>query len=228
MISDIDVAVKHRQRLYEQLIIQLRKSNMNDTEKAILETLVQLTLFRKKVDAKALPYMRVPPDILPDMFALQQAVSISESFSVEESSIILILCMWNDRRGPVIQEYFPSTDGRTVEDSAIQIFNAACVFYDEHTTVFPCKFLIAVDKIGGQACALLDIKLDAQMRGGSSPFMLIVIAPSITYVDSLQISEILTTAAIDLKKGQWNIHDLWERIITIFNTRPFHYIPREL
>lgn len=149
---------------------------------------------------------------------INTAPSLSES---EKSLVVLIYCMWDDRLGPTLKQYYPQKINLSlsIENIAYQLFNGVASIYGQTKMREAQGILLNIENIKRQGFAFFDAIEDERARGLQRPFMLGVIAPRINYFESLKIKEILRELTPIIKKGkEWDPETYWNKISNILST----------
>lgn len=144
--------------------------------------------------------------------------SISES---EKSSVVLIYCLWDDRLGPTLKQYYPKEINFpvSIESIAYQLFNGVASIYGQTRMREAQGVLLNIENIKSQGFTYFDAIDDERARGLQRPFMVGVIAPRINYFESLRIKEILSEITPLIKRGKdWNPEKYWNKISKILST----------
>jgi len=138
--------------------------------------------------------------------------SISED---EKSSVVLLYVTWDDKLGPILQQYYPKNPQLpvSIENVSFQLFNGVASIYGQTKMQEAQGLLLNIENIKRQGYTYFDAIEDESARGMQRPFMLGVIAPRINYFDSLQIKGILKDLTLLIKKGKdWNPEKFWNKI----------------
>ena len=147
---------------------------------------------------------------------LQPSITISEEFP-----FCLLLVFWDDIAGPVLETSYPPENSCKISINTIgrQLFHAATSIYGHDKITKAESILLNIENIKKKGYIFFDSFPKEQERYGEKQYMLSVIAPNITYLDSLKIKEILKEASEIIKERQkWQIKDYWEKIFEILST----------
>ena len=125
---------------------------------------------------------------------------------------VLIRVDWNDVKGPEVVESYPQEidENFPLEEIGSQLFNAATSMYGQDSIKTAEGVLLNMKNIQYDGYALFDAYPDKTFRGGEKQYMLAVIAPRISYLQSLQIKSVLKRASLTIKENRdWNIENTW-------------------
>ncbi len=135
----------------------------------------------------------------------------------EKKKILFIEVVWDDAVGPKLKRRFPEHTefkfgidkvGEQIFESANSIYGHDCSFVDN-----PEGILLNLGNFNIMSYAYFDAVHDDTYRGGEKLYMLAIIAPKITYFQSLQIKEILQELSNQIKiQLEWNIESAWNKI----------------
>jgi CheY-like chemotaxis protein len=138
-----------------------------------------------------------------------------------EYPFCLLLVFWDDVVGPLLKTSFPPEDDCQISINTIgrQLFHAATSIYGQDKITKAEGILLNVENIEKKGYLLFDSFPAKLERYGEKQYMLAVIAPNITYFDSLKIKEILKEISERIKEQQdWQVEDYWEMILKILST----------
>ncbi|GAB4307028.1 MAG: hypothetical protein Kow0069_04210 [Promethearchaeota archaeon] len=123
----------------------------------------------------------------------------------------LVYVSWDDSLGPVLVESWPRESG--MEKIGSQLFDASLAVYGHQRVIEPQTVLLRVANISVDAFLLFDSAEDVSFRGNERLYLLAVLAPSISYLQSLRLTEVLRDASKELRDGgAWNGKDTWKRV----------------
>jgi CheY-like chemotaxis protein len=134
------------------------------------------------------------------------------------AAVYLIHSTWDDKRGPVMNECYPREEGDKtfLHDLGLQLFSSSAAIYGQKFTDEAKGILLSLGNVHQNAYVFFDASHDAAYRSRIKFFMLGVIAPSISYFDSLSIKKILQEIASTIKAGaEWDITRYHERILDV-------------
>ncbi|MFW9880536.1 MAG: response regulator [Candidatus Thorarchaeota archaeon] len=147
---------------------------------------------------------------------------IQPSISKEaELPFCLMLVFWDDIEGPVLKNSHPSEKSCHISITTIgkQLFHAATSIYGQNKITQSQGILLNIENIKKKGYALFDAYPNKNERFGEKQYMLSIIAPNITYFDSLKVREILKEISQKIKNRQeWDIESYWEKILEILST----------
>ena len=133
----------------------------------------------------------------------------------DQSMLYLLLVYWDDVIGPILKRSYPSDKNCTFSISTIgkQLFHAATSIYGQDKITKAEGILLNIENIKKKGYVFFDSFPNNYERYGEKQYMLSIIAPVLTYFDSLKIREILAEISEKIKVKQgWDIKEYWERI----------------
>jgi CheY-like chemotaxis protein len=179
---------------------------------------VKADLIRKKMDEKLLSSLNI--DMSP---SLLKGASFIETIS-------LIIMNWNESRGPELKTYYSKRGDESFQETiGSQLFHAAAAIYGQ-TGLFKAQgILINVENFERVAYVYFDSFKDDTVRGGDRLFMIAVIAPKISYFESIKLKEIMQRISKEIK-GRFDYYEReigrleedWKKISKILSTSPFN------
>jgi CheY-like chemotaxis protein len=135
----------------------------------------------------------------------------------QKNHIYIIMIGWDDHVGPNLEDYYPLKTQLPIEKIGTQLFQAIYSIYGHERLTEPETILINIENFNITGYALFDAYKDEKARGGERDFMLGVIAPKISYLQSLEIKQHLLKASQEFKRSnQINLKKYWDHIIKIF------------
>ena len=149
---------------------------------------------------------------------LDSQPSISKS---DDIPFCLLLVFWDDIAGPTLEKSYPGEDNCHLSISTIgkQLFHSATSIYGHNKITTAEGILLNIENIKKKGYVFFDAFPDKGERYREKQYMLSVIAPNITYYDSLRIKEILMTVSEKIKdKQDWDIKKYWEEILEILSS----------
>ena len=149
---------------------------------------------------------------------LDSQPSISTS---DDLPFCLLLVFWDDIAGPTLEKSYPGEDNCHLSISTIgkQLFHSATSIYGHNKITTAEGILLNIENIKKKGYVFFDAFPDKGERYREKQYMLSVIAPNITYYDSLRIKEILMTVSEKIKdKQDWDIKKYWEEILEILSS----------
>ena len=132
----------------------------------------------------------------------------------------LLVVFWDDIEGPVLKKSHPSDKSCHISINTIgqQLFHAATSIYGNDKITKAEGVLLNIENIKKKGYVFFDAYPDENERFGEKQFMLSIIAPNITYIDSLKVREVLKAISVKIKnKEEWDIENYWERILKILS-----------
>ncbi|MFX0000314.1 MAG: PleD family two-component system response regulator [Candidatus Hodarchaeota archaeon] len=138
--------------------------------------------------------------------------------------ICLLLIYWDDVAGPILKVSYPSDKDCSISINTIgkQLFHAATSIYGHNKITKAEGILLNIENIKKQGYIYFDSIPDKSERYGEKQYMLSVIAPILTYFDSLKIRDMFKEISEKVKnKQEWEIKDYWEKIVGILSIGSF-------
>ncbi|MHA1986751.1 MAG: response regulator transcription factor [Promethearchaeota archaeon] len=154
---------------------------------------------------------------LLNLYDLEIQPSISKE---DESPMCLMLVFWDDIAGPILKNSHPLEKSCHLSINTIgkQLFNAATSIYGQNKITQAEGILLNIENIKKKGYLFFDSVQDTRERYGQKQYMLSIIAPNITYFDSLKIREVLKEISEKIKwKKDWDIKIYWEMILEILS-----------
>ena len=148
-------------------------------------------------------------------FEIQPSIS-----KEDESPLCLLLVFWDDIAGPILKNSHPLEKNCHLSINTIgkQLFNAATSIYGQNKITQAEGILLNIENIKKKGYLFFDSVQDTSERYGEKQYMLSVIAPNITYFDSLKIREVLKEISEKIKgKKDWDVKIYWEMILEILS-----------
>jgi len=135
-----------------------------------------------------------------------------------ENQIILLLVEWDDKIGPELINNYPKTTESTysLRKIGLQLFQSTQSIYGEEKITKAGGLLLNLENIERQGYVYFDSYPDMQFRSHEKEYMLGLIAPLITYLDSLRIKKLFENSSKRIKdKKEWDIKKDWKEAIKI-------------
>ena len=132
--------------------------------------------------------------------------------------IVLIEVHWDDKIGPKVVSHFPKDIEFDFPLSVIgeQLWDGIKAMYGQDYLAEAEGILINVKKFNVMAYAFFDFYPDESYRGGQKDYMFSLIAPRITYFQSLKIKQIfLEISSLYKEKRKWDAEVFWNRFSNI-------------
>jgi len=149
-------------------------------------------------------------------------ISVDPSISVDEKeNVILLLMYWDDVYGPQLQVHHPTDiiHPFSVEKVASQLFQASILIYGHGKITLADGILLNINNINMKGYAYFNAFPDENERFGEKQYMLAIIAPNISYFDSLKIKKIFTEISMKInQKANWEVKKAWQEIFEILTT----------
>ncbi|MFX0101671.1 MAG: response regulator [Candidatus Hodarchaeota archaeon] len=128
-------------------------------------------------------------------------------------NFVLLFTQWDDKVGPELISQFPREDqfSYSTEDISAQLFSATTTIYGQERFNRAEGILINIDNIKETGYIYFDFYEDTEMRSGEVQYMFAIIAPSISYLQSLKLKKICAKMSKIVKldkiielEGYWN------------------------
>jgi len=136
--------------------------------------------------------------------------------------IILIEVEFDDIEGPKTVNRFPKDIELDFSLKKIgeQLFDGVKAMYGQDTILNAEGLLVPLKNINIMAYVFFDSYLDKSFRGGRKQYMLSLIAPKITFFQSLIIKQVfMELSSIYKKQKIWDIEEFWNKFSDIL-TKP--------
>lgn len=135
---------------------------------------------------------------------------------------IFLYSIWDEDDGPITKEYYPKNVNLpfSIEDIGVQLFQttAAVYGYDKYDQSY--GLLIDLKNICMSAYIFFNSFEDPNVRGGLRQFMLAVLAPKLSYFDSLKLKASLEPVSATIRnKNQLNLEEVWQNISTALTNK---------
>lgn len=148
------------------------------------------------------------------------SIDIEKEPIAEERKNLLILTEvhWDDIIGPKLVKYYPKDIELDFSLSVIgeQLWDAIKAMYGQDYIAEAEGLLIPVKKFKVWAYVFFDFFSDDSYRGGQKEFMFSLIAPRITYFQSLKIKQVfLELTSLYKEKKKWDIKLFWNKFSDI-------------
>lgn len=140
--------------------------------------------------------------------------------SKEQRDFLLVIEVnWDDRLGPNLVDHFPKDIllDFPLSHVAGQLYATISSIYGQERITKAESLLLKVKNFNIMAYVFFDSYPDETYRGGNKDYMFSVIAPKITYFQSLQIKPVFKEISSLYKKiKSWDIEAFWYRFSDIF------------
>ncbi|MFX1385431.1 MAG: response regulator [Promethearchaeota archaeon] len=151
---------------------------------------------------------------------LLSTVKISKDTSISEENVVIILVFWDDRIGPILKDFYPQDKIKllSLDELAEQLFSGIETMYGTQTVTQADGILLNIENINNCGYIFFDSLPDERMRGGHQQYMIGVIAPTITFFQTLKIKEVFKELSEKIKiETYWDLKDYWDKIIKILS-----------
>ncbi|MHA2282981.1 MAG: response regulator [Promethearchaeota archaeon] len=135
--------------------------------------------------------------------------------------ILLIEVHWDDILGPIVVDRFPKDLKFHIPLNKIgeQLWDGIKAMYGQDYLAEAEGILIPLKKFKVMAYAFFDFYPDESYRGGQKDYMFSLIAPRITYLQSLKIKQAFLDASSMYKvKRKWDMEDYWNKLSEILTS----------
>lgn len=160
-------------------------------------------------------------DQIKELFSSLEIEMKSSISKKEQSSIFLIIVIWDDRIGPELKFFYPTDKIIEVPASSLgqQLFQSTISIYGNEIITKAEGLLLNIENIKRNGYIFFDSMPDEMTRTGERQFMIGVIAPKINYFKTFEIKEILRSLSSKVKKKEKiDIKYYWEQISKILMT----------
>lgn len=134
------------------------------------------------------------------------------------NNIYLFIVEWDESLGPIVTEKYFEDNAMTIdfETIGIQLFQTTVSLFGQNGIVRPEAVLLNVHNINMKSFLLFDAIPDKNIRGNNRQIMISVIAPEISYLDSLKIRNTLTSMSLNIKQNNFqNLNRYYKDIQSI-------------
>ncbi len=141
-----------------------------------------------------------------------------------EDLMVLIEMNWDDVIGPKLVDYFPKDIKLNfpIEKIGSQLYDTISSIYGQGYITHPEGLLINVNNFNFMAYVFFDSYPDSSFRGGNKDFMLSIIAPKITYFQSLKIKQVfIELSSIYKEQKNWDKEVFWNKLVGILTRSLF-------
>jgi CheY-like chemotaxis protein len=141
-----------------------------------------------------------------------------------EDLMVLIEVNWDDVVGPKLINYFPKNIKLNVpiDDVSNQLYDAISSIYGQDYINKAEGLLINIKNFNIMAYVFFDSYPDKSYRGGHKDFMISIIAPKITYFQSLKIKQVfIELSTIYKQQNNWDIEQFWNKLANIITSSSF-------
>ncbi|MFX1390357.1 MAG: PleD family two-component system response regulator [Promethearchaeota archaeon] len=131
---------------------------------------------------------------------------------------LLIDVSWDDVIGPNLQNYYPKNINESfpIDKITNQLYDIISSIYGQDMITKAEGLLLNIKNFNLMAYVFFDSYPDKSYRGGHKDFMLSIIAPKITYFQSLKIRQIfIELSSLYKEKKEWDIEEYWNKFIEV-------------
>lgn len=148
-----------------------------------------------------------------------------ESITPDERSEIMLLQMgWDDVMGPHLKRSYAIKDKFHFSKDQIgsQLFMSANFIYGNDNIRNAQGILLNIENINRMGYLFFDSVPNSDLRSGEEQIGLIVIAPKISYLQSLKLKKILIELSQNIKDNKyWEEKYYWERLTSVLTSTSF-------
>jgi len=155
------------------------------------------------------------------LYPMEKAVnSVKVTATEKKDQIFLLRVDWDDVIGPHLINSYPKKGDLPLEKIGIQLFNAINSIYGHKNKLNKGGgILIDLKNFKVSGYAYFDSYADDDCRGGEREFMFAVIAPSISYYQSLQIKNVLKLLTQNVSRNnEVKFKKNWKKITNILTS----------
>lgn len=149
-------------------------------------------------------------------------IEAQPSLAVEEKENINLFCMkWDESVGPEVFDYYPKDKSyiSVIQEVGVQLFHSSVAIYGSKGCSQALGILLRVETIGKSAFTFFDSIETEEVRGGERLFMLTVLAPKISYFETMKINEVFKQSSSLIKSSQdWDVKSYWKKVSNILTT----------
>ncbi len=140
--------------------------------------------------------------------------------------IILFLIYWDDVKGPKLITQYPekNTDSLSIDKLGTQIFQAIIPIYGQSKNIRNAEdLLFKIDNVNKYSYLYFDAFYDETKRSKQTEFMIAVIAPTISYFESLKLRKVLSELSSIIKEKKvvekviLNFREFWKKVVNVLN-----------
>lgn len=138
----------------------------------------------------------------------------------DQMPFCLLVVFWDDIEGPVLKKSHPPEKSCHISINTIgkQLFHAATSIYGNDKITKAEGVLLNIENIKKKGYLFFDAFPDKKERFGEKQYMSSIIAPNITYIDSLRVREVFKEISVKIKdKEEWDIEIYWKKILKILS-----------
>ncbi len=135
--------------------------------------------------------------------------------------LIMVEVNWDDRVGPKLVSYYPKGINLdfSLDNVSFQLYEAISAMYGQDKILNAEGLLLNLKNFKIMAYVYFDSYPDESYRGGRKDYMLSIIAPKITYIQSLKLKKVfMNISSMYKEKGKLNIKAFWNQILDIFKS----------
>jgi len=135
----------------------------------------------------------------------------------DREEVKFLVVVWDEAWGPEIKAYYPKDNENKLVNIAVQLFNVTTAIYGKEKLKSSEDVLLKIETLDKYAYLLFDYLEDDEVRTGQRQFMLVVIAPNISYIKAREIKQHFNTIAEQVKAVD-NVEDIdaekyWKKMV---------------
>ncbi|MHA2060065.1 MAG: response regulator [Candidatus Ranarchaeia archaeon] len=138
----------------------------------------------------------------------------------EKHKVIPFMMRWEPEQGPVLSGLFAREldPSYQIQEIGSQLFQSANMIYKAEEMKDAQGMLLRVERIDKSAYLYIDTVEEGSEQNGAQQIMLAVLAPKISYFESLKIREIFKSLALRMKQGEdFHLKEFWEKIANLLS-----------
>lgn len=119
-------------------------------------------------------------------------------------NISLFWMLWDERLGPVLKGSYSLEEPLTFSMEAVgsQLFHGTVIIYGYGDYSEAQGILLNVKNIDMDSYVFFDMKTDQEVRGGQRQYMIALIAPKISYLETMQLKEVFRKLSTVIKRNE--------------------------
>jgi CheY-like chemotaxis protein len=149
---------------------------------------------------------------------LKHTQMVNQLPEVKEERIILFTVEWNDKLGPQLREYYPHKKSIpfSIDRIGRKLFQCSRLIYGSQKISEPEGLLVNLKEIKRNIYLFFDSYPDQDRRSGRNEYMLGIIAPTISYMETNDLKNILKSISDSFKHIEdLNLEKYWEQAVDI-------------
>lgn len=135
------------------------------------------------------------------------------------TDITVLTAFWDDEIGPMLEKHYPpkKKESFDLDEMATKLFNGIVLIYGQKNIKSAEGLLIKLETINKWGYIYFDAYQDHDSRSGQQRYMIGVIAPYISYLQSLKIKKLFSELSVSIKKSPkvYELKKYWKRIKSV-------------